>query len=83
MSRRLRLSSRRICRATEIDVRLGAAWIPPADMEDFARNCSAPTGIEVSHSHAIGTWVVSGDYCASAPLPTPPNGGQTATPRST
>ena len=50
--------------ATEIDVRLGSSWIPAEDIEKFCQELLGATDIEVSHSHAIGTWVVSGDYFA-------------------
>ncbi|MCG3147664.1 MAG: hypothetical protein PCFJNLEI_01105 [Verrucomicrobiae bacterium] len=50
--------------ATEIDVRLGSSWIPAADIERFCQELISATGIEVSHSHAIGTWIVTGDYFA-------------------
>ncbi|HUJ10680.1 MAG TPA: DEAD/DEAH box helicase [Verrucomicrobiae bacterium] len=50
--------------ATQIDVRLGSSWIPAEDIEKFCLELIAATGIEVSHSHAIGTWVVTGDYFA-------------------
>ena len=50
--------------ATEIDVRLGSSWIPAEDIEKFCQELLGATDIEVSHSHAIGTWVVTGDYFA-------------------
>ncbi len=50
--------------ATEIDVRLGSSWVPAEDIERFCQELISATGIEVSHSYAIGTWVVSGDYFA-------------------
>jgi N12 class adenine-specific DNA methylase len=50
--------------ATEIDVRLGAAWVPAEDIEKFCQELLGATDVEVSHSHAIGTWVVAGDYFA-------------------
>jgi len=50
--------------ATEIDARLGSSWIPAEDIETFCQELINPTGIEVSHAPAIGTWVVSGDYFA-------------------
>ena len=50
--------------ATEIDVRLGASWLPAEDIERFCQELLGATDIQVSHSHAIGTWVVSGDYFA-------------------
>jgi N12 class adenine-specific DNA methylase/SAM-dependent methyltransferase len=50
--------------ATEIDVRLGASWVPAEDIEKFCQELLGATDIEVSHSHAIGTWVVSGEYFA-------------------
>ncbi len=45
-------------------MRLGASWVPAEDVERFCNELVSATGIEVSHSHAIGTWVVSGDYFA-------------------
>jgi N12 class adenine-specific DNA methylase len=50
--------------ATEIDVRLGSSWVPEEDIEKFCRELLGATDIEVSHSYAIGTWVVNGDYFA-------------------
>ena len=49
--------------ATEIDVRLGASWFRE-DIEKFCQELLGATDIEVSHSYAIGTWVVSGEYFA-------------------
>ena len=36
--------------ATEIDVRLGASWVPAEDVERFCNELVSATGIEVSHS---------------------------------
>lgn len=50
--------------ATEIDARLGAVWIPPADVEAFAKSLLGNEGITVSHAAAVGTWFIKGDYGA-------------------
>jgi N12 class adenine-specific DNA methylase/phospholipid N-methyltransferase len=49
--------------ATEIDVRLGSAWLPPEDLKDFANGLlNIPDGIEVGHIHALGTWHINGNW---------------------
>ena len=49
--------------ASEIDARLGAVWIPAADVEDVCRViASADEGITVSHAAPLGTWFVKGDW---------------------
>jgi N12 class adenine-specific DNA methylase len=48
--------------ASEIDVRLGAVWIPSDDVEAFARSLLGADGIHVSHAAALGTWFVRGDF---------------------
>jgi N12 class adenine-specific DNA methylase len=50
--------------ASEIDARLGAVWIPAADVEAFARSLVGVEGITVSHAAALGTWFVRGDFNA-------------------
>ncbi|MDQ6911278.1 MAG: DEAD/DEAH box helicase family protein [Verrucomicrobiota bacterium] len=50
--------------ASEIDARLGAVWIPAADIEAFARSLLGAEGITVSHAAALGTWFVRGDFNA-------------------
>jgi N12 class adenine-specific DNA methylase len=50
--------------ALEIDARLGAVWIPAADVEAFARSLLGVDGITVSHAAALGTWFVLGDFNA-------------------
>jgi N12 class adenine-specific DNA methylase len=52
--------------ATEIDARLGSVWIPPADVEAFAKSLLGNEGITVSHAAAVGTWFLKGDYGARA-----------------
>jgi hypothetical protein len=52
--------------ASEIDARLGAVWIPPADVEAFAKSLLGAEGITVSHAAAVGTWFIKGDYGARA-----------------
>jgi N12 class adenine-specific DNA methylase len=50
--------------ASEIDARLGAVWIPAADVEAFAKSILGTDGISVSHAAALGTWFVRGDFNA-------------------
>ncbi|MEY2531618.1 MAG: hypothetical protein QOI96_1703, partial [Verrucomicrobiota bacterium] len=50
--------------ASEIDARLGAVWIPAADVEAFAKSLLGADGIAVSHAAALGTWFVRGDFSA-------------------
>ena len=50
--------------ASEIDARLGAVWIPAADVEMFATSLLGVDGITVSHAAALGTWFVRGDFNA-------------------
>ena len=52
--------------ATEIDVRLGAVWIPPGDVEAFAKSLLGTEGITVQHAAAVGTWFIKGDWSARA-----------------
>ncbi len=49
--------------ATEVDVRLGAAWLPPDDVRQFVHELlNVPAGVEVGHIAALGTWHVNGDW---------------------
>ena len=49
--------------ATEIDVRLGAAWLPPEDVRDFTNGLlNIPSGVEIGHIHALGTWHVNANW---------------------
>jgi len=49
--------------APEIDVRLGAAWLPPSDVQDFVHGLlGVPSGVEVGHIHALGSWHVTGNW---------------------
>jgi len=48
----------------DIDARLGAVWIPPEDVEQFAKTLLGADGVTVSHAAPIGTWFVRGDYNA-------------------
>jgi N12 class adenine-specific DNA methylase len=54
--------------ATDIDARLGAVWIPPGDVEAFAKALLGNEGINVSHAAAVGTWFIKGDYGARATI---------------
>ena len=49
--------------ATEIDVRLGASWLPPEDVKQFIHKLlNVSSGVEIGHIHALGTWHVNGDW---------------------
>lgn len=49
--------------ATEIDVRLGSSWLPPDDVKDFANLLlNIPSGVEVGHVHALGTWHINANW---------------------
>lgn len=49
--------------ATEIDVRLGSAWLPPEDVKDFTNKLlNIPSGVEVGHIHALGTWHMNANW---------------------
>jgi len=49
--------------ATEIDVRLGASWLPPEDVKDFTNGLlNIPSGVEIGHVHALGTWHLNGNW---------------------
>ncbi|MEO6751230.1 MAG: DEAD/DEAH box helicase family protein, partial [Chthoniobacteraceae bacterium] len=49
---------------SEIEARLGAVWIPPADVEAFAKSLLGAEGVTVSHAAAVGTWFIKADYNA-------------------
>ena len=52
--------------ATEIHVRLGAAWLPPSDVQDFVHGLlGIPSGVEVGHIHALGSWQITGNWEAN------------------
>ena len=49
--------------ATEIDVRLGASWLPPEDVQQFVQALlNIQSGVEIGHIHALGTWHVNADW---------------------
>ena len=49
--------------ATEIDVRLGAAWLPPEDMQNFTNVLlNIPSGVQIGHIHALGAWHISANW---------------------
>jgi N12 class adenine-specific DNA methylase/predicted O-methyltransferase YrrM len=51
--------------ASEIDARLGASWLPEHDIQKFVEGLlQVSSGIEVSHSPALGAWFVTADYHA-------------------
>ncbi len=45
-------------RPSEIEARLGAAWIPAGDVSTFASALLGGEQVEVSHSPTVGTWFV-------------------------
>jgi N12 class adenine-specific DNA methylase len=47
--------------STEIDVRLGASWVPPKDYENFARELLNADDIKVSYVVPLGTWIVKAE----------------------
>jgi N12 class adenine-specific DNA methylase len=53
--------------ATEIDVRLGASWLPPSDVQQFTHELlGVSSGVEVGHVPALGSWHVTADWQAKA-----------------
>ncbi len=49
--------------ATEIDVRLGAAWLPPDDVKQFIHKLlNVSSGVEIGHVHALGSWHIDADW---------------------
>ena len=49
--------------ATEIDVRLGASWLPPEDVKQFTHELlNIPSGVDIGHIHALGTWHVNANW---------------------
>lgn len=53
--------------ATEIDVRLGASWLPPDDVKQFIHKLlNVSSGVEVGHVHALGSWHINPDWEARA-----------------
>ncbi|MBU6400641.1 MAG: DEAD/DEAH box helicase family protein [Verrucomicrobia bacterium] len=50
--------------ASEIDVRLGASWVPATDVQKFAQEILGESDITVSHAPVIGTWIVNGGWTA-------------------
>jgi len=49
--------------ATEIDVRLGASWLPPDDVKQFIHKLlNISSGVEVGHVHALGSWHLNADW---------------------
>ncbi|HWD90780.1 MAG TPA: DEAD/DEAH box helicase [Verrucomicrobiae bacterium] len=49
--------------ATEIDVRLGASWLPPDDVQRFIHKLlNVPSGVEVGHVHPLGSWHLNANW---------------------
>lgn len=47
---------------TDIDARLGSAWIPATDLAAFAESLLGERGVEITHSDLIGSWAVKGSW---------------------
>ncbi len=51
--------------ATEIDVRLGASWLPSEDVKQFIHKLlNVSAGVEVGHIPTLGSWHISADWQA-------------------
>jgi N12 class adenine-specific DNA methylase len=49
--------------ATEIDVRLGASWLPSQDVEKFVHELlGVSSGVQITHIHALGSWHITADW---------------------
>jgi N12 class adenine-specific DNA methylase len=56
-------------KATEIDARLGSAWIPESDIEMFAHELLSLTSsesLQVRHLPPLGSWTLQADYSAKS-----------------
>ena len=49
---------------SQIEARLGAAWIPETDVEDFASSLLGGNSVAISHSPQVGAWFVHGSPLA-------------------
>jgi N12 class adenine-specific DNA methylase len=54
---------------TEIDARLGATWIPPEDIADFANEILGSKSIGVTYRAIDAAWTVSSTYTDSHSIP--------------
>lgn len=51
-------------KASDIDVRLGASWVPAGDVEKFIQELLDARDVTVNHAPQIGSWIVNGGYTA-------------------
>ncbi len=51
-------------KASDIDVRLGASWVPAGDVEKFIQELLDAKDVTVNHAPQIGSWIVNGGYTA-------------------
>lgn len=51
-------------KASDIDVRLGASWVPAGDVEKFIQELLDARDVTVSHAPQIGSWIVNSGYTA-------------------
>jgi len=47
---------------SEIDARLGSAWIPEDVLRNFAETLLGESGVEVRHLPVVGSWIVQADW---------------------
>src|SRR5205823_4386015 len=44
-------------------IRLGASWLPPDDVKQFIHKLlNVPSGVEVGHVHALGSWHLNANW---------------------
>jgi len=49
--------------APEIDVRLGASWLPSTDVQQFTQELlGVQSGVQVGHIHALGSWHITAEW---------------------
>lgn len=69
--------------ATEIDVRLGASWLPPEDVKQFTHELlNIQSGVEIGHIHALGAWHLNANWEASGATANTTDGARIDTPAS-
>lgn len=51
-------------KASDIDVRLGASWVPASDVERFIQELLDARDVTVNHAPQIASWIVNGGYTA-------------------
>ncbi len=49
---------------SQVEARLGSAWIPTSDVEAFASSLLGDAKVSIAHSSIVGAWFVQGGYSA-------------------